>query len=144
MPRIDTDWRDDLPMRDEIEDCAGKIRTFMISCHEGRFGYTVRAVEENSDGMGYEFAAYSETTPYSALGRLRHKMHRALAMRHVTRKSGDYVMLHDVLRGRITWSEPDGIQLIVDGTPLGVDQLAAILAGHEGWEFELRIRDALE
>jgi hypothetical protein len=77
-------------MREEAEDSAGRMRSFVIDCHEGGLGFTVRAVEEGREGMGYEFAAFSETSPYSALGRVRQKMHRGSAMRHVTGSPGDF------------------------------------------------------
>jgi hypothetical protein len=64
-------WEGDFPMWEEVEDYAGKARVFVITCHEAGLGFTVRAVEEGRRGAGYEFAAYSETSPYSALGRLR-------------------------------------------------------------------------
>jgi hypothetical protein len=74
-------WGADFPMREEVEDYAGTARGFVIICHETGLGFTVRAEEEGSRGPGYEFAVYSETSPYSALGRLRQKMYRGLATR---------------------------------------------------------------
>jgi hypothetical protein len=79
-------------MREEVEDYAGRKRSFVISCHEGGLGFTVRATEEGRGGMGYEFAAYSETSPYSALGRVRQKMHRGLAV-------AAHTLLHRPTRG---------------------------------------------
>ena len=86
----------------------------MINCHEGCLGFTVRAEEEGRRSAGYQFAAYSETSPYSALG---------LSTRHVTGSPGAYRMPHDRLSGRIT-SDGKG--------------------SHEGWGFDLQIVDALE
>ncbi len=138
------DWQSDFPMREEVEDYAGRTRLFMIECHEGNLGFTVVATEEGRDGLGYEFAAYSETSPYSALGRVRQKMHRGLATRHVTGSPGDYRMMHDSLTGRITSRRGPGVFLVVDGVPLTMENLAEILSTHEGWGFELKIVDALE
>lgn len=134
----------DFPIREEVEDYAGKARAFVITCHEGGLGFTVRAKEKEGEETGYEFAAYSETSPYSALGRLRHKMYRALATRHITGSPGGYRMLHDRLSGRITSDDSGGVVMVVDGTPLGMGDLASILGSHEGWAFELQIVDALE
>jgi len=53
-------------------------------------------------------------------------------------------MLHDKLSGRITSDGRGGVVLVVDGTALGIDNLASILLTHEGWAFELQIVDALE
>lgn len=138
------DTPDDFPLRDEVEDFAGTTRTFVITCHEGGLGFTVRAQEEGREGTGYEFAAYSETSPYAALGRLRQKMHRALATRHITKSDHGYQMLHDGLNGRITWDRERGVALVVDGIQLSMEDLASILASHEGWAFEMKIVDALE
>lgn len=135
---------DEFPLRDEVVDFAGKPRTFVISCHSTPLGFTIRAVEEAADGDGYEFAAYSETTPYSALGRVRDKIRRGLATRHLAGSPGHYQMTHDTIRGRITTDSEHQLVLVVDGQPLDMDDVAAILNSHEGWNFELRIRDALE
>jgi hypothetical protein len=137
-------WQDDFPLREEVEDFSGKARTFVINCHETGLGFTVRAEEQGVDGTGYEFGAYSETTPYCALGRLRHKMYRALATRHITGSPGNYRMLHDSLSGRITSDGECGILLVVDGVPLSLEELGSVLGSHEGWSFELQITDALE
>ena len=137
-------WEVDFPMREEIEDYAGRTRAFMINCHQGGLGFTVRAEEEGRRGAGYQFAAYSETSPYNALGRLRQKMYRGLATRHVTGSASAYRMLHDRLTGRITSDGKGGVVLVVDGISLGIDDLESILNTHEGWGFELQIVDALE
>jgi len=137
-------WQADFPIREEVEDHAGRRRSFVITCHEGGLGFTVRAEEEGSPGAGYQFGAYSETSPYSALGRLRQKMHRSVATRHISGSPGAYEMLHDTLSGRITSDGKGGVILVVDGKGLGSENLASMLLTHEGWEFDLRIVDALE
>jgi hypothetical protein len=112
-------WQEDFPMGEEVDDYAGRKRCFAITCHESGLDFTVRAPEEGREGMGYEFAAYSETSPYSALGRVRQKLHRGLATRHVTGAPRDYRMMHDRLSGRITSAREAGVPLVVDGIPLG-------------------------
>jgi len=137
-------WKTDFSMREEVEDHAGRTRTFVINCHEGGLGGTVRAQEDGRRGAGYEFAAYSETSPYSALGRLRQKMYRGVATRHISGSPGAYQMLHDKLSGRITSDGNGGVVLVVDGLAVGVENLASMLLTHEGWSFELQIVDGLE
>ena len=137
-------WRSDFPIREEVEDCAGRQRSFVIDCHEVPLGCTVRASEEGTDGMGYEFAAYSETSPYSALGRVRQKIARGLATRHITTGHGEHRMLHDELKGRITSDGEGGVLFVVDGIPLGIEDIESFFMPREGWEFEVRIVDALE
>lgn len=131
-------------MREEVEDHAGRMRVFTIDCHEGGLGFTMRAVEDGTEGNGYQYEAYGETSAYSALGRVRRKMYRSLAMRHLTGRPGRYSMLHDKLTGRIGSDGEGGPQLIVDDVLLDMDNLSRILATHEGWCFELQIVDALE
>jgi len=137
-------WEEDFPIREEVEDHAGRRRAFVINCYEGGLGFTVRAEEEGSPDAGYQFAAYSEISPYSALGRLRRKMRRGLATRHLTGSPGAYEMLHDKLSGRITSDGNGGVVLVVDGKAVGIENLIAMLLTHEGWECELQIVDALE
>jgi hypothetical protein len=138
------DWNNDFPIEEEVEDHAGKTRRFLITCHQGPLGFTVRAQEEEAQGTGYEFAAYSETSPYNALGRLRQKMYRGLATRHITKSLHGYRMMHDKLSGRIASDGNGGALVVVDGIPLSIDDLAHILISHEGWSFDLTIMDSLE
>jgi hypothetical protein len=121
LRKDELNWRRDFPIRDKVEDYAGRERAFVITCHEGGLGFTVRATEEGRKGTGSEFAAYSETSPYSALGRVRDKMRRGLATRHLTGSPGDYQMTHDQLRGRISSDRETGVFLVVDGTPLTME-----------------------
>ena len=136
-------WDADFPIEEEVEDYTGGTRCFVITCYEGPLGFTVRAQEKEAQGAGYEFAAYSETSPYNALGRLRQKMYSGLATRHITRSPHGYRMLHDKLRGRITSDGDGGVVLVVDGVSLSIDELASILISHEGWSFEMTIIDSL-
>ena len=144
MTKNNQGWAADFPIREEVEDYAGRVRAFVITCHENGLGFTVRAEEGRARGTGYEFAAYSETSPYAALGRLRQKIYRGLATRHITGSRGGYNMTHDRLSGRITSDGEDGLILVVDGIPLRIDDLASILASHEGWDFKIQIVDGLE
>jgi hypothetical protein len=50
-------------------------------------------------------------------------------------------MLHDTLRGRISWTNHYGLVLIVDGVPLEMEDIRQILETHEGWQFRLEIAD---
>jgi hypothetical protein len=138
-----TNWKQDFPIHEEAEDFAGRKRSFVIGCHEGPLGYTVRASEAGKNGLGFEFASYSETSPYAALGRVRDKMARGLATRHLSSAKGPAEMLHDSLDGRI--SSRDGeVVVVVDGIPLDIEDLARFLAAREGWGFHLRITDPLD
>ena len=145
MRRLDTGWMmKDFPIREEVEDHAGRRRAFVIDGHRGALGYTVRATEEGKDGLGYQFGAYSETSPFSALGRVRQKMYRALATRHLSVADGARRMLHGGLEGRITTNADGLVILVVDGVPLGMEEVESLLRSHEGWSFRLQIIDSLE
>jgi hypothetical protein len=134
----------DFPIRETVEDYAGRERRFVISYRSSGVGYTVTAEEEGKEGLGYEFSAFSETSPYNALGELRWKMYRSLATRHITRAEGRYRPLHDIVRGRITMTGDGELLLVVDGIPLTLDDLGQILEMHEGWQFRLQIADHTE
>lgn len=136
-------WKRDFPIHEQVEDFSGRQRTFVIDCHEGPLGFTVRASEEGKQRLGYEFACYSETSPYAALGRVRDKMARGLATRHLSSAKGPTEMLHDTLEGRIT-SKDGNVALVVDGVALDIEDIERFFAAREGWGFELRITDPLE
>ena len=144
MKRNKQNWKDEFPIEEEIEDYAGGMRQFLISCREGPLGYTLCAQEQGTEGPGYEFAAFSEISPHSALFQLRKKMDRGLATRHITRTDHGYSMMHDKLTGRIISHANGGAAIVVDGIPLSMDALAHILISHEGWSFDLTITDSLE
>ena len=144
MKNGNEEWNNDFPIEEEVEDHGGRTRLFSITCHEGPLGFTVRAQEKEAQGAGYEFAAYSETSPYNALGRLRQKMYRGLATRHITKSLHGYHMLHNKLSGRIASDGNGNALIVVDGKPLSINDLAYILISHEGWSFDLTIIDSLE
>ena len=131
----------DFPIHESVEDAFGKQRSFIITYEALDLGYQVEAQEEGKDGLGYEFSSFSETSPYNALGSLREKMYRTLAMRHITKQGSSYQMMHNMLRGRITWSHDKGVMLVVDGIALELEDLREILEIHEGWQFRLEIAD---
>lgn len=136
-------WSKDFPLQQEAEDFAGRIRTFTVDCIELPMGYTVRAVENDTDYMGYLFESFSETSPYSALGAIRSKMRKALATRHITKSKYGYGMMHDELKGRITCDAQGEPALIIDGIHLSLDQLGHFFSCHEGFEFSLKIKESL-
>ncbi len=143
MKRRITNWKQDFPIHEEAEDFAGRKRSFVIDCHEGPLGYTVRASEAGKNGLGFEFASYSETSPCAALGRVRTKMRRGLATRHLSGARRRKEMLHDSLEGRIT-TRAGEVVVVVDGIALDLEDLARFLAAREGWGFKMRITDSLD
>jgi hypothetical protein len=71
-------------------------------------------------------------------------MSRGLATLHITTSHGTKEMLHEKLKGRITSDGKGGVVLVVDGIVLGIQDIESFLKSREGWEFEMRIVDALE
>ena len=134
----------DFPIRETVEDSAGRGRAFVITYRSCGIGYTVTASEEGKEGLGYEFSAYSQTSPYNGLWDLRRKMYRSLATRHITLSEGRCQPLHDIVRGRITVDGRGDLALVVDGIPLTLDDLRKILEMHEGWQFRLHIASDAE
>jgi hypothetical protein len=132
------------PRQEIFEDFAGRMRGFSIECHFNGIGFTVRARENGNSVSGYEFAVYSETSWSNALGRLRRKIRRELATRYLSRSHGYPRLLHDRMKGRITYDSERGVGIVVDGTELTLDEFAQLLGTYEGWEFELTIVDSLE
>ena len=64
-----------------------------------------------------------------------------MATRHL---GSGHNMLHDKLQGRITSDGNGGALLVVDGLAVDMGKLSRFLTTHEGWEFKLIIKDALE
>jgi hypothetical protein len=64
-----------------------------------------------------------------------------MAVRHL---SSDRNLLHDTLTGRITSDRKRGLFLVVDGIAVDMEDLTRLLETHEGYEFELRIKDPVE
>lgn len=138
------DIEKDFPLHDLVEDYLGNQRPFTICCHATGIGFRLIAEEDGKDGLGYQFSAYSETSPFNALFHLRGKMHRLLSMRHITTSAGRYSPLHNKLIGRITYKEGPGIVYIIDGIMLTGDDLAEIFSMHEGWQFSIEFADFSE
>lgn len=132
------------PIVEIVRDHSGAERRFTIELICGGLGFSLRALEETDNKQGYEFSAFDSTSPYLALGKLRQKMSRALATRHlVTPPQGaEPNMLHDRLVGHIGWSEETGgAVFVVDGIPLTMEEIERFAAMHEGWQFSLRFAD---
>src|SRR3990172_7400188 len=65
---MNSDLKTDFPIHEQVEDFSGRQRSFVIDCHEGALGYTVRASEEAADGFGYEFRS-EDRLPHPRTGR---------------------------------------------------------------------------
>jgi hypothetical protein len=141
------DPEDVFPLRSEFCDYSGQRRWFIITMDRVELGYSLSATEEGIENEeGYHFREFDPNSPYLALGRLRGRIQRALATRHLEERApGDFLPLHDTLRGRISCSsKEDEVAFVIDGKALTLTQFAKIVQMYEGWQFRLDFLDQAE
>lgn len=133
----------DFPLHVEALDFAGVPRQFEITADQAGLGFRVEAAETRDDREeGYQFLAFDPSSPHLALGRLREKMARALSVRYLSGTAEDREPMHDVVAGRITYTDDaEEPGLVVDGRFLSWEHLGRMVASHEGWDFEFRFID---
>ena len=131
----------DFPLRQAFTDCSGQTRRFVISYFRVSHGFGVQAEEEGKEGQGFFFREFDATSPYLALGRLRGKIDKLLATRHIEqREPGNFQATHRTLRGRISYAAGE-VAFVIDGQPLTLQQFGKMVETFEGFEFRLDIRD---
>ena len=131
----------DFPAEERYTDCAGRAITFALSCHRMPLGWRVAAVEVSDFAHGYEFEACSPASPFLALGEVRGKIRRGLAVKYLA-PGPTPKLTHEMATGHITWdAETDEACLVVDGRPISMARLSQLLISYEGWRFELKISD---
>jgi hypothetical protein len=131
----------DFPIRQVFTDCSGQTRPFLISYFPVNLGFAVHAEEEGKQGLGYFFREFDAASPYLALGRLRGRIRKALAIRHIEQQEpGDFQAIHDTLRGRISYSDGE-VGFVIDGQFLTLRQFGKMVETFEGFEFRLELRD---
>lgn len=131
----------DFPIRQAFTDCSGQTRHFVISYFRATPGFGVQAEEEGQDGQGFFFREFDATSPYLALGRLRGRIEKALATRHIEqREPGNFQATHGIVRGRISYSNGE-VAFVIDGQLLTLPQFGKMVETFEGFEFRLDIRD---
>jgi hypothetical protein len=100
---------------------------------------------------GYEFQVLgdAEADLFRLMGQMVPRIRRLLARQHL--KTDPHMRgLHiadRMVRGRISWDDnEDGRlpMLIIDGKEISWDQLGRMMAGFEGWQFRLEIKDRSE
>ena len=60
MKNDNQDWNSDFPIEEEVEDHASRTRRFLITCHEGPLGFTVRAEEQEALPMAKKYLSVSD------------------------------------------------------------------------------------
>jgi hypothetical protein len=141
----DSEKRDDpdkdFPIRQAFSDCSGRTRHFVIKYFRASLGFGVQAEEEGKDGEGFVFREFDPTSPYLALGRLRGRIEKALATRHIEqREPGNFQATHRTVRGRISYSDGE-VAFVIDGQLLTLQQFGKMVETFEGFEFRFDIGD---
>ena len=142
QPNDSPNVNQDFPIIDEYYDCAGKKKVFQINNQQLPNGWFLTAIEQQSDEHGYQIEAFSETSPYLALGQIRKKIRKALSVKYMDMSEDSVALTHEKMYGSLIYdrdSESHG--LLVDGRFISMDELETILSGYEGWEFDLSIHE---
>ena len=124
----------DFPTEDRFLDFEGKERVFEYLILEVGSAYSVKAIEKNDDG--YRFSAFSESSPFAALGQLRQKIRKRLSTRYLHEEDGHLHLYHDEAKGHIGY---EGV--VIDGKFVPFEQFISMIQTYEGFLFELTIRD---
>ena len=127
------------PRRETFVDCRGESREFQIALVPAPGGYFLRATELHRGPEGYRFAAQHPTAAHLALGRLRDKIRRGIAIRYLVTENGREHPGHDRLAGTIGFGG-----VIVDGRFLSVEALWEMIQTYEGMHFSLRLADLFD
>lgn len=122
------------PTEDGFLDFEGRKRTFRYTVLEIGSGYSVKAIERKEDG--YAFSAFSEATPFAALGQLRTKIRKRLSTRYLHDEDGHLQLYHDEAKGQILYGG-----VVIDGQFITFDEFVSMLQTYEGFLLELNIRD---
>ena len=136
------DVKKDFPIIDEYHDCAGKKKVFQINNQQLPNGWFLTAIEQQSDEHGYQIEAFSETSPYLALGEIRKKIRKALSVKYLGLSADSVTLTHEKMCGSLIYDrESESHGLLVDGRFISMTELETILSGYEGWEFDFSIHE---
>lgn len=129
--------KSEFPKEDSFLDFEGKERVFDYLVHEVSTGYSVRAKERKENG--YEFASFSESSPFNVLGELRQKIRNRLSTRYLQKEHGHLHLYHDEAKGHISMGG-----VVIDGKFISFEQLNSMIQTYEGFLFKLKIQDMSE
>jgi hypothetical protein len=134
------DKMDKFPLDENFIDHSGKSRRFHISIVETiADGYFLEAKEITKD-EGYRFETYSSISPFTALGKMRKKIHRKLSTRYIyTHENGQIALTHDEIYGRISYNG-----IVIDGKLVEFEHFLELLTTYEGFNLSIKIDDPSE
>ncbi|MEW5854243.1 MAG: hypothetical protein AB2A00_36050 [Myxococcota bacterium] len=132
-----------------FRDSAGKTRTFHLRSRLYEGGQTLDAFEQADRERGLHFRVLGDHTQsvMELVALLYPRIEQQLAQPAVTRNR-DGLSINDSkpIRARIQWDDDeDGNvpRLIIDGHPVTWEELGQLLMRYEGFDLDLRIRDAV-
>lgn len=134
-----------------LTDSAGKphefhFRTFLFGTGVALDAFELR--DGNPAGYQFQVIAEPEEDLLALLGRLIEKMRRALVVKHIDdSERGLQITKAKVVRGLIDWDSEQGGStplLVIDGREISWEEFGRIIAGFEGFQFKLEIRDKSE
>jgi hypothetical protein len=109
---------------------AAKFGVFELSGYL-TIGYTIVAKELTELDRGYEFSAFSYSSPHEALSMLGEKIRAALATRNLDPNHFPHLLKHRCI-GRVA---SGGI--IVDGEFVSWASFTEMVQAYEGWELKI-------
>ena len=134
---LDKKISESFPIIETFEDVTGVEKTFVSICTKtvSEFSYSVSAKEKDKEN-GYEFAVYTDTDPFVALGDLRQKIRRGLSTKFLTNFQGKPMPRFDELEGRISYGG-----VVVDGNFISFEDFSEMLQTYEGFNFDIKLHD---
>jgi predicted component of type VI protein secretion system len=123
----------------EVTDFSGNVRAFTLSGYLTT-GYTLVAKEQTEDlklqdrvlPHGYEFSAFSYSSPHEAYSILVEKLRVALATRNLDPNNYPHLLLPRCA-GRV---ESGGV--VIDGSFVPWVSFIDVIQSYEGWVFEVK------
>ena len=128
------------PLEESFIDHSGQTRRFQISLQNlPAQEFLVKALEI-AESEGYTFEVFAAHSIGSALGKLRQKIRKGLATRHLyIGTDGKLDLTHNEIGGVIS---SQGV--VVDGIFLEYEELERILSTHEGFNISIKLCDPSE
>ncbi|WP_448657289.1 DUF7713 domain-containing protein [Pseudoxanthomonas mexicana] len=122
------------PSSAKFTDFAGNIRIFNFSGYLTN-GYTVVAKETVDSDQGYEFSAFSYSSPHEAMSNVVSKIRTSLATRNLDPHNFPHLIAHQCV-GRVAHGG-----VVVDGEFVAWEKFTEMMQSYEGWEFSLDFGD---
>jgi hypothetical protein len=129
---------------EEFLDCAGKRRRFVLRIYgNGQFLEAREVLAGDVPGARIALPVKRGAAP--PWGDIRKRIRERLSRRDLVKdENGRLVLVADVLRGQLTWSNDDGLALVVDDVIMPWEEVGRLLSSYEGFAIHVEIRDPVE